>query len=96
MQHQNLQMLNLVTRVLLKYIFYTVVAKQTVTLNLVRLCTHVYTAAHMRVVQLCTLVHCSTKFSTEYMYTHRRPPVGTKGDPIKIGTADWTPRETLE
>jgi len=78
----------LVTRVLLKYIFYTVVAKQTVTLNLVRLCTHVYTAAHMRVV------HYST--STEYMYTHRRPPVGTKGDPIKIGTADWTPRETLE
>ena len=46
MQHQNLQML-VYTRVLLKYIFYTIVDKQTVTLNLVRLCTHVYTAAHM-------------------------------------------------
>ena len=55
MQHQNLQML-VYTRVLLKYIFYTVIAKQTVTLNLVRLRTHVYTAAHMRVVQLCTAV----------------------------------------
>ena len=49
-------------------------------------CHHVCAATHMRVV------HCSI----EYMYTHRRPPVGTKGDPRKIGTADWTPRETLE